>query len=94
VLIYALGKNTEKLKEIAAIQDPVEFAFAVATLETQLKVSSKSTVPPPESRVRGQVAAGNSSDQKLAALRAAAEKSGDYTQVLNYKRSLKQKASA
>jgi len=32
LLVYALGKAPAKLKELAAITDPVKFAFAVAKL--------------------------------------------------------------
>jgi len=35
LVVYALGKNPKKAKEIASIKDPVKFAFAVAKLETQ-----------------------------------------------------------
>ena len=41
VVIYALGKNPDKAKEIASIKDPVKFAFAVAKLEKDLKVRNR-----------------------------------------------------
>lgn len=87
LVVYALGKNLEKAKEIAAISDPVKFAFAIAKLEDKLKVSPKKTPPPPErvpenagGRTAGAV------DSELERLREEAAKTGDYTKVANYKR--------
>ncbi|MGE5622306.1 MAG: hypothetical protein ACM3WS_04020, partial [Bacillota bacterium] len=37
-MIYALGKNEKKLKELASIKDPVDFAFAIAKLEEKVNV--------------------------------------------------------
>ena len=48
--MYALGKNPKKAKELGEITDPVKFAFAVAKLETQLTVTSRKQVPPPEKK--------------------------------------------
>jgi hypothetical protein len=41
LVVYALGKNPKKAKELASETDPVKFAFAVAKLETQLKVTNR-----------------------------------------------------
>jgi len=48
LLIYAIGKSTKRAKELAAITDPVKFAFAVAKLETQLKVTNRRATTAPE----------------------------------------------
>ena len=53
LLVYALGKNPKKAKELASISDPVKFAFAIAKLETQLKVTNRKAAPPPEKTVQG-----------------------------------------
>ena len=42
IVVYALGKNEKKAKELAAISDPIKFAFEVAKLETQMKVTARS----------------------------------------------------
>ena len=47
LVIYALGKNPKKAKELAAIDDPVKFAFAVAKLESQLKISNRKAATKP-----------------------------------------------
>lgn len=87
VMVYALGKNPNKAKELAAIADPVQFAFAVAKLETQLSVTKKQA-PPPEKRINGNGSLGTSSAQ-LDRLRDEAARTGDFTKVLAFKRQLK-----
>ena len=53
LLVYALGKNPKKAKELASIQDPVKFAFAVAKLETNLKVTKRKASSKPEKALSG-----------------------------------------
>ena len=90
LVIYALGKNPKKAKEIADITDPVKFAFAVAKLEKDLKVSTRKPVPPPERKVSGTAPVSGSVDSTLEKLRSEAEKTGDYTKVIQYKRQKKE----
>jgi hypothetical protein len=87
VLVYALGKNSNKAKELAGITDPVQFAFAVAKLETQLSVTKKQA-PPPEKRINGNGSLGPSNVQ-LDRLREEAARSGDFTKVIAFKKQLK-----
>lgn len=86
LVMYAIGKNEEEARALAAIKDPVEFAFAVARLEGQLKVTSKKPSTAPESRVSGNSRPSGATDHTLDRLRAEAEKTGDYTKVSAYKR--------
>ena len=87
LIIYALGKNTKRAKELASITDPVKFAFAVAKLETQLKVSNRKAAASPERTLAsGGARLSGAVDSTLERLRAEAEKTGDYTKVLQYKR--------
>lgn len=92
LLIYALGRNKAKAKELAAIKDPVEYAFAVAKLETQLKVTPRKA-PPPERTVTGTGRSSGAVDSTLERLRSEAEKSGDYTKVVRYRNQQKSKQS-
>lgn len=92
LLVYALGKNPSKAQALGAIKDPVEFAFAAARLEAQLKVSDRKPATQPEPRVVGSGRASGATDATLERLRAEAEKTDDYTKVSAYKRS-KQKRS-
>lgn len=86
LVIYAIGKNESAAKELAAIKDPVEFTFAVARLEGQLKVTSKKPSTAPETRISGNSRPSGSTDSTLERLRADAEKTGDYSKVSAYKR--------
>lgn len=90
LVIYALGKNPAKAKELGSISDPVKFAFAVAKLETQLKVTNRKSVPAPEKTVRGTGSISGAVDSQLERLRAEAEKTGDYSKVVAYKKSKRQ----
>lgn len=87
VLVYALGKNPKALTELASIKDPIKYAFAVAELETKLKVMPRKA-PPPESKLTGSGSQGTA-DATLARLRAEAEKTGNYTKVVAYKKQMK-----
>jgi hypothetical protein len=91
LVIYALGKNPKKAKELAAISDPVKFAFAVAKLEAQLKVTNRPKPPAPPRVVTGSAPISGSVDSNLERLRAEAEKTGDMTKVLRYKQQLRAK---
>jgi len=87
LLIYAIGKSAKRAKELAAITDPVKFAFAVAKLETQLKVTNRRATTAPERTITtsgGRVS--GSIDSQLERLRAEALKTGDLSKVMEYKR--------
>lgn len=83
MLVYALGKNPHKMAELARIQDPVSFAFAVAKMETKLKVNKRAGAPAPERKVSGTASV---TGKTLDRLRKEAERTGDYTKVLDFKR--------
>ena len=87
-----LGKSPTKLKELAIITDPVKFAFAVAKLERDLKVTTRKAPPPPEKVVTGSAPKSGVVDSQLERLRTDAEKTGDYSKVTQYQRE-KRKAS-
>jgi len=90
LVTYAIGKDPAKLKELAAIADPVKFAFAVAKLETQLKVNPRKPAAAPEVIVKSTTRlAGGSHDQVLERLYDEADKTGDRTKVIAYKAKLR-----
>lgn len=90
LVVYALGKSPNKAKELASINDPVKFAFAVAKLESNLKVTDrKASPPPPEKTVRGSGPVGSGADSTLERLRAEADKTGDRSKVSAYLRQRK-----
>ena len=90
LVVYALGKNPKKMQELKAIKDPVKFSFAVAKLETTLKVSKRKVGTKPEQKITGNSRLSGSVDSNLERLRSEAARTGDYTKVTQYKR---QKAS-
>lgn len=95
LVVYALGKNPKKAKELAAISDPVKFAFAVAKMEAQLKVNPAKRPPAPERAITGSSAPiSGTVDSTLERLRAEAEKTGDMTKVIRYRNQLREKQAA
>ena len=88
-MAYALGHNPEKLAELAKIKDPVRFAAEIGRMEAaELKVT-RSSKPAPERKIvsAGSPAAGMGGVQeKLEKLRAEAERTGNYTPVIKFKR--------
>jgi hypothetical protein len=89
LLIYALGKNPKKAAELAAITNPVAFAAAIGRLEASLKVTSRKPSAAPEQIVSGNARSSGSVDNTLERLRAEAERTGDLTKVMAYKRQQK-----
>jgi hypothetical protein len=89
LVVYALGKNPKKAKELASITDPVKFAFAIAKLETQLKVTNRKAAPPPETVIKGTARMSGAVDSTLERLREEAERTGNYTKVMQYKKQLR-----
>ena len=87
LVVYALGKNPAKAKELASISDPVKFAFAVANLEAQLKVTPRKPKPEPERVLSGSSRAiSGTVDSQLERLREEAARTGDMSKVMAYKR--------
>lgn len=88
LLVYALGTNPRKLSELAAIKDPVKFVWAAAQLEKELKVTNrKNEKPAPETVPRSSGgAAVQSGNKTLERLREEAQKTGDMSKVIAFKR--------
>jgi hypothetical protein len=89
LVVYALGKNPAKAKEISSIKDPVKFAFAVAKLETQLKVGKRKAATRPEKTVSGGARSVGTADSNLSKLREEAARTGDFSKVTAYRRKMK-----
>lgn len=89
LLIYHLGKHPEKAKELAGITDPIQFAFKVAKIDAQLKVQTRKPQTSPERKVTGSASLSNGVDKRLEELERIADRTGDRTAVIEYKRSLK-----
>jgi len=91
LVVYALGKNAKKAKELSEIKDPVKFAFAVAKLEKELKVTNRKTAPAPERIVTGTGRSSGAVDSTLERLREEAARTGNMTKVIQYKAQRKAK---
>lgn len=85
LVIYALGKNPRKAADLAKINDPVKFAFAVAKLEKELKVTNRKAAPAPERIVQGTGRVSGAVDSTLERLREEAARTGNMTKVIQYK---------
>jgi hypothetical protein len=85
LVVYALGKNPKKAKELAEVTDPVKFAFAVAKLEKELKVTNRRAAPAPERIVSGTGRSSGAVDSTLERLREEAARTGNMTKVIQYK---------
>lgn len=88
LIMYHLGKNPNKAKELAEITDPIQFAFAAAKLDSQMKIQTRKPSTQPERKPSGSAGLSGVVDQKLAQLEAKAAKTGDRTELIKYKKSL------
>jgi len=94
-LVYALGTTPEKLKELAAITNPLKFTIAFAKLEEKVKVSKSTTSKPgPEGSIpkSGSNSRIGGVDKELERLEAEADKTGDRSKIVAYKRRLRDKS--
>lgn len=78
LIVYALGKSPGRVRALAAIQDPVQFAVELGRMEQAMKVTPKKAPPAPAPIVRGG-AAGATGGGNLAKLLEKARETGDYT---------------
>lgn len=85
-VIYALGKNPGKLAELAAIDNPLQFAFAVAKTEKDIRIMKRKAPPAPEGQIRSSGSLTASSDKELERLEKEADRTGDRSKVIAYKR--------
>ena len=94
LLVYALGKHPARAKELAAITDPVKFAFAVAKLETQMKTTPRprAAPPAPDTPVKSTAPTQSVANATLERLREEAARTGDFTTDSSYRRQLQQAA--
>lgn len=91
LLTYHLGKNPAKAKELAAIQDPIQFAFKLAKIDAQVKVQQRKPITSPEKKVEGSAPLSGIVDAKEAELEKKALKTGDRTELIQYRKSKKGK---
>ena len=93
LVLYSLGKHPTRLAELSSITDPLKMAAAVAKLEGALKVTSRRKAPEPEEIARGSASVARGSDKQLEKLEKEAERTGDRTKLIDYKRRQKTRAA-
>jgi hypothetical protein len=86
LVVYALGNNPKRAAEVAAIKNPVRFAYELARLESELKINKRKPKTAPEKTIKGTGSISGTVDSNLDRLRAEAERTGDYSKVMKYKR--------
>lgn len=86
-LIYHLGKNPQKAKELAAITDPIQFAFAAAKIDAQIKMTARKPSTSPERKPSGSGSLSSAVDAKEAELEKEAIRTGDRTKLIQYRKS-------
>lgn len=88
LLVYALGKNPAQLERLSKITNLAKFAAEIGKLEKDLKVSKPTKPTPADTNLRSNAAPSGSS-KKLAELEAEANRTGDRTKLIAYKKSLR-----
>ena len=89
LILYHLGKNPKKAQELSEITDPIQFAFAAAKLDSQMKIQTRKPSTQPERKPSGSAQLSGVVDSKLEALEKEADRTGDRSKVIAYKKSLK-----
>jgi hypothetical protein len=84
LVVYALGKNPKKTRSCPN-SDPVKFAFAVAKLEKELKVTNRRAAPHPRESCQELAESSGAVDSTLERLREEAARTGNMTKVIQYK---------
>lgn len=92
LLVYALGKDGAKLKELGAIADPIEFAARVTRIETEIKTVSKPKFQPEQRPKGGGTGSPATGASALDKAREKAAVTGDYTEVNRLKREARKAA--
>ncbi len=87
--IYALGKHPAKLQELLSIKNPTKRIAAIVRMEASMKVGQGRKAPEPDRPQRGNVAAVIKPDKKLEQLEKEADRSGNRTALIAYKKALK-----
>lgn len=94
LMVYVLGKNPQKLQKLASIKNDVQFIAELARLEQSVKVSKVKKAPAPEKRVGSSGGVPIGSQAQLEKLEKEADRTGDRTKVIAFKKRLRDRQSA
>lgn len=93
-LIAALKNSPAKLAELVALKgDAMAFAIAIGELKGKVKTMPRRAAPPPETVTRGGAPVANSVDKELERLEREADRTGNRTAVIAYRRKMKERAA-
>jgi hypothetical protein len=87
-VVYALGKHPDQLEKLVQIKDPYAYTAELVRIESKLKVNKRRTAPEPDEGLTGSGAKVNA-DKQLEKLRKEAQKTGDFSKVLRFKKELR-----
>ena len=90
LLVYAIGKNSQRTKDLAKIKNPVKLAFALAEIKGKIKVNKRKATTNPESKVTGS-AKKSGVDSTLERLETESLKTNDRSKIVAYKMKLRAK---
>lgn len=89
-IVYILYKRPELLKQMSAIEDPFKFAAELGKLENKARVKSSAKkgrpTTQPEGKVSSQSVVKGGINTQLARLEKEADKTGDRTKLIKFKR--------
>lgn len=91
VLVYGLAKNPAKLEQLSKL-DPARAAMMIGKLEDKFTVTTRSKAPQPDTPLRGSASLGGP-DKELARLEKEAERTGDRTALIRYRKKLAERAN-
>lgn len=89
-VVYVLGTNEARAKQLKAIDDPIAFALAMRDLEDKLRVTNRAAnKPAPETTIKGNTSTAGGSGETLEKLREEAAKTGDVSKLMAFKAKMK-----
>jgi len=91
--IYALGKHPAKLQALSQIKDPIKLAAEVARMEGKITMAKRQSAPAVERVAEGSASLAGNRNKTLERLEAKAAKTGDRTELIRYRKGLKQEAA-
>jgi hypothetical protein len=89
--VYGLAHSDARLAELAKIHDPIKLAAAIARMEGGLKVAKRRRTAVPDRPTRGSASLPGTTDKHLEKLEAEADKTGNRTAVIQYRKKLAQR---
>ena len=89
IVVAALGKAPAKLAELQKIKNPFRLAGEIARIEAGVKTMPRKAPPAPDRPLSGSAQMPGTKDQQLAKLEKEAERTGNRTKLIAYRKQLK-----